>query len=208
MKPIVIHMQSFLHGSLSYDSGYFHVWISATEGTQFFNTNNDKAFFLTLIQDSLSPRGKLHEVQLHTHSYSSEVDLLAYSLTAMGVHLLLHTGRKSSIETLGQNLLLSYQQYLQQQPAVERLPFDTIFIFDKLAGRHEALATSREIHMLHEDWRYDRYSSIGFYLDDRRGDWMRPFRLTSLFEAKPKLYIRFMKSLATESDRVFDYIET
>lgn len=201
-------MQSFLHGSLSYDSGYFHVWISATEGAKFFNTTNDRAFFLTLIQDALSPRGRLDAVQLQMHSYSSEIDLLAYSLTETGVHLLIHTGRKASIEALGQSLLLSYQTYLQQESKVDRLPFDTIFIFDKLAGRHEALATSREIHMLHEDWRYDRYSSIGFYLDDRRGDWMRPFRLTSLFEAKPKLYIRFMKSLATESDRVFGYIET
>ena len=201
-------MQSFLHGELQRDSGYFHVWISAVEGSLFFRHNNDKAYFMTLMQDNLSPRKKLDPAQSHPRGYSYDIDLLAYSLTATGVHLLVHALRKSAIEDFGQALLFSYQAYLQKQSKISDLPFDTIFIFDTLAGRHEALNVSREIHLLHEDWRYDRYSSIGFYLDDRRGDWMRPFRLTSLFESKPKLYLRFIKSQQTESDRVFEYIET
>lgn len=201
-------MQSFLHGSLLHDSGYFHVWISSVKGASFFAGSEDKAFFMTIIQDNLSPRHKLAQLHLRTSSYSSEIDLLAYSLTKTGVHLLVHTTRKTAIEEFGQSLLLSYQTYVQQKDALTQLPFDTIFMFDKLAGRHEALYVSREIHLLHDEWRYDRYSSIGFYLDDRRGDWMRPYRLTSLFHAKPKQYIRFIKSLDTESDRVFEYIET
>lgn len=201
-------MQSFLHGSLLHDSGYFHVWISAIEGSSFFAHNKDKAYFMTLIQDSLSPRGKLDEMSVRTKGYSSEIELLAYSLTTTGAHLLVHTTRKTAIEDFGQALLFSYQTYIQEQLVHNELPFDSIFIFDKLAGRHEALNVSREIHLLHDDWRNDRYSSIGFYLDDRRGDWMHPYRLTSLFEAKPKLYVRFIKSQPIESDRVFEYIET
>jgi len=201
-------MQSFLHGSLLHDSGYFHVWISSVEGTHFFHSNKDKAFFMTLIQDHLSPRAQLLEVPTRPRGYASEIDLLAYSLTETGVHFLVHTTRKIAIEEFGQALLFSYQAYIQKQVSFDQLPFDTIFIFDKLLGRHEALQVSKEIHLLHDEWRYDRYSSIGFYLDDRRGDWMRPYRLTSLFNAKPKYYLQFLKSQETESDRIFEYIET
>lgn len=201
-------MQSFLHGSLLHDSGYFHVWISVVEGAVFFGSDEDRAFFMTLIQDNLSPRQKLSELSTRSWGYSSEIDLLAYSLTITGVHLLVHTTRKAAIEEFGQVLLFSYQTYLQQRSILAQLPFDTIFIFDKLLGRHEALNVSREIHLLHEEWRYDRYSSIGFYLDDRRGDWMRPYRLASLFGGKPKQYLQFMKSQTTESDRIFEYLET
>lgn len=201
-------MQSFLHGALLHDSGYFHVWVSSVKDAAFFNDNEDKAFFMTVIQDNLSPRGKLAELKVPISGYSSEIDLLAYSLTETGVHLLVHATRKTAIEEFGQALLFSYQTYSQQKVSLQQLPFDTIFIFDKLAGRHEALNVSREIHLLHEQWRDDRYSSIGFYLDDRRGDWMRPYRLTSLFNGKPKQYLRFIKSQATESDRVFEFIET
>jgi hypothetical protein len=201
-------MQSFLHGALLHDSGYFHIWISAVEGMNFFDNDEDRAFFMTIIQDNLSPRKKLSELSVKIHGYSSDIDLLAYSLTTMGVHLLMYTSRKSAIEEFGQTLLFSYQSFIQQRSASTQLSFDTIFIFDKLIGRHEALNVSREIHFLHEDWRYDRYSSIGFYLDDRRGDWMRPYRLIALFGGKPKQYLRFMKSQETESDRVFEYLET
>jgi len=201
-------MQSFLHNTLFYDSGYFHVWISSVKDISFFNSDGDKSFFMMLIQDNLSPRAKLDEYPGVSKRYPSEVDLLAYSLTPTGVHLLIHTSRRSAIEEFGQTLLIAYGKYLQEKHIVNELPFDTIFIFDKLRGRHEALNVSREIHLLHDDWRYDRYSSIGFYLDDRRGDWMRPYRLTSLFEGKPGYYLQFIKSQETESDRVFEYLET
>ena len=201
-------MQSFLHGSILHDSGYFHVWISSVKDALFFIDDNDKAFFMTLLQDNLSPRSKLAGFTVFPTGCSADIDLLAYSLTVTGIHLLVHTGRKTAIEELGQSLLYAYQTYLQNKSSVSKLPFDTIFIFDKLMGRHEALNVSREIHLLHDQWRYDRYSSIGFYLDDRRGDWIRPYRLTSLFGGKPKQYLRFIKSQQTESDRVFQFIET
>jgi len=201
-------MQSFLHGALSYDSGYFHVWISSAKDSIFFQSNQDKAYFISILQDELSPRKKLNDTRTSTPSFSSDIDLLAYSLTPSGIHLLLHTIRKTAIEELGQTLLYSYEQYLQEQGTIHHLPFDTIFIFDKLVGRHEALQVSKEIHLLHDDWRNDRYSSIGFYLDDRRGDWMRPYRLTSLFENKPRNYLKFITSQETEKDRLFEYLET
>lgn len=201
-------MQSFLHRTLSHDNGYFHVWISCTRDGVFFADTTDKAFFISLIQDNLSPRFTLDRLKLTTHSYAPDIDLLAYSLTKAGVHLLVHAARKNAIEEFGQALLFSYETYLAGQRTVHALPFDSLFIFDKLVGRHEALRISRYIHLLHKDWRNDRYSSIGFYLDDRRGDWMRPYRLTTLFENKPKHYLQYMKSRQTESDRIFEYIET
>ena len=201
-------MQSFLHNTVLYDSGYFHLWISSANDASFFATDVDKAFFMTLIQDHLSPRAKLQSTHSLSTHFGVEIDLLAFSLTQSGVHLLIHTSRKTAIDEFGQALLLSYSEYLQVQQTITKLPFDTIFIFDKLTGRHEALCVSKEIHMLHDDWRGDRYSSIGFYLDDRRGDWMRPYRLTSLFEGKSRQYLKFIKSQETESDRVFEYLET
>jgi len=201
-------MQSFLHGALLHDSGYFHVWISSVEGSAFFNENPDKAFFMSLIQDGLSPRKNLSAITVQRHGYASYIDLLAYSLSPTGVHLLVYTSRKSAIEEFGQQLLFSYEVYLREQTSLEQLPFDTIFMFDKLVGRHEALQVSKEIHLLHDDWRYDRYSSIGFYLDDRRGDWMHPYRLTTLCDNKPRNYLAFMKSPETESDRIFEFLET
>ena len=201
-------MQSFIHTALLRDSGYFHIWISSVKGQSFFEDTQDKAFFISVLQEYLSPRTMLQEFSSTPKGFAHTIDLLAFSLTAKGVHLLLFTSQKNSIEIFGQAILLSYAAYIQDKHLVPNLPFDSLFIFDNLAGRHEALNVSRDIHLLHEDWRGDRYSSIGFYLDDRRGDWMRPYRLTSLFHNAPRRYVQFLKSQSTESDRIFEYIET
>jgi len=199
-------MQSFLHDALMKDSGYFHIWISTADDVAFFSSDLDKAYFMTILQDNLSPRTRISELSMHSLGYADSIDLLAYSLTRRGVHLLVYTSQKSAIEELGQVLLLGYVEFIQDNPAFTALPFETVFLFDHLAGRHQALAVSRDIHMRHTDWRYDRYSSIGFYLDDRRGDWMRPRRLTSLFHNKPRQYLRFIKSQETERDRIFTFL--
>lgn len=201
-------MQSFIQTALMRDSGYFHIWITAAIGQSFFVTNHDKAFFISLLQDSLSPRTNMQEFSPQPQGFASRIDLLAYSLTVTGVHLLIFTPKKTSIEEFGQVILLQYAAYIQTGRHSLALPFNSLFMFDSLAGRHEALDVSRDIHLLHEDWRGDRYSSIGFYLDDRRGDWMRPHRLTFLFHNKARRYVHFLKSQETEKDRIFEYLET
>lgn len=199
-------MQNSQQLTIESKSGYFHIWISAGSGQSFFYNDDDKAYFLTLIQDALSPRTAYHEASLYSLRFAQVIDLLAYSLTSSGVHLLVHTTSKDIVEKLGQRLLLDYLERLNHNPLVTQLPFESLFTFDYLTGRHQALQVSKDIHLFHENWRYDRYSSIGFYIDDRRGDWMRPYRLTSLFEQKPHRYIRYLRSQATESDQIFSSI--
>jgi len=189
-------------------NGYYHVWISAVKNHVFFKAPHDKAYFISLLQDALSPSSRLQEFPFLSNNLPIEIDLLAYSLTKNSVHLLIYTIRKQSIDELGQNLLSRYAQYVNQQTNYDALPFDTLFIFDYLAGPHEALNVSREIHLLHENWRYNRYSSIGFYLDDRRGEWMRLWRLARLYDNQPSLYLDYVKSVETESDKIFEFIQT
>jgi hypothetical protein len=189
-------------------SGYYHVWISSIEDQSFFLRSLDKAYFISLLRSALSPHDRLQQHSLSADTLAIEIDLLAYSLTETGVHLLVYTIRKQALHELGQRLQTRYAEYIQNQPMFNMLPFETIFIFDKLLGPHEALNISREIHLLHDDWRYDRYSSIGFYLDDRRGDWIRLWRLARLYENQPSQYLDYLKSPETETDKIFAFIQT
>ena len=166
---------------------YYHLWIAAAKDQVFFQTNLDKAMIISLFQKLLSPRGNLKNP-----NHSEELNLIAYSLTDFGMNLLLSAASAKVVEDFGQDLLTRYAHYLQEQRTWEILPFDTIFAYDKLTDEHEALAISREIHLLHEDWRNDRYSSIGFFLDDRRGDWLSPWRLADLYDNDSVWYQNFL----------------
>lgn len=187
---------------------YYHLWIAASKDQLFFADNIDKAFFISLLQDYLSPRKRLSHQIMNDANYAATIDLMAFSLTDFGVNLLVCAVNTASIEALGQQLLTQYASYIQAQQSWEVLPFDSIFVHDLLADEHEALAISREIHLLHDDWQDDRYSSIGFYLHDRRGDWMQAWHLADLFHNDSLWYRQFMLDDSPLGVRQFEYIET
>lgn len=165
---------------------YYHVWIAANQDQTFFKQSLDKAYFISLLQDQLSPR-----VHFQTH-HPAPVDLMAYALTDFGVNLLVCSLDSTAVEMFGQNLLLAYSDYLNQQTSWEVLPFDTIFAHDRLRDIGEALRISREIHLLPDNWRQEFYSSLSFYLDDRRGDWLQAWRLADLYHNDSSWYLEYL----------------
>lgn len=166
--------------------GYYHVSVTLRGGGRLLHSNNERAFVVSQLQDMLSPRLLLNDVPAHKQ-LASCIDLLTFSLRDSSIQLIVFTIDQSLLATFLDHILSRLIQYRSEYTAL--IPeLDTSVTIDKLAGPHQALAHSVNVHLLHEDWEYDRYSSIGFYLHDRRGDWMRTWRLAQLFESDSKHY--------------------
>lgn len=174
---------------------YYHLSINALPDRLLFEDSLDKAYFICLLQDYVSPRDHMSVYKESVHRLA-DVDVIVFSLRNTTVDLVVYAARLESVELFGQNLLEQYIVYLNQQKSHSRtaLPFDTIFSHHKLEDEKQALKLSRQLHLMHDDWRYDRYSSIGFFVDDRRGDWLQPWRLTSLFGNDPQWYLKFLQT--------------
>ena len=201
------YMQGLSLRSLLLDSGYFHIWLSTSDKQRFFDDEVDQDFFLTQLQRLLSPRQSLQPAK-HTHHFTIVIDLLAFSLTASGVHLVVYTSRRRLLHTFTHLLIARYTDFISQQPNRSHHLSNAMVLFDRLAGPHEALNSSRDIHLLQKDWRTTAYSSIRSYLDDVQPEWLRPQRLTSLFDNNPDYYQQFLFSRITERDRIFEFITT
>lgn len=178
--------------SISY--GYYSILISAASG-KLLATNNERAFFLAQLQDLLSPRFLLNSLPAYKQTASC-IDLLAYSIRGDAVRLIIFTIDKGVAVKCFNHALLRLEQYRNEykfgviQPSAE-VRIDC----KKLTGPHQALHESIRLHSLHEDWEFDRYSSIGFYLHDRRGDWMRIWRLTNLYDNSNEQYRELIRSI-------------
>ena len=172
-------------------NGYYHVQVSSAESNRFFKTNNERAFVGVQLQQLLAARSVLED-PLYAKSLAHHIDLLAYSISEEGIQLLTYCIDISSLQHLVTILLERLAQYRSEYRLYIRQPDASVSI-RKLIGEHEALALSADIHLLHKDWEYDRYSSIGFYLHDRRGDWMKLWRLTKLYDNDVSAYRRFVK---------------
>jgi hypothetical protein len=193
------NMTGYSLKALIEETGYFHLWLAATKRNTFFAHDFEKGFFLSQLQRLLSSGGQGSDRPF-------PVELLAFSLTSDGAHLLVYTSRKPILEHLCHTLIQRFSEYLvPSSPGVQLRP---LLIIDSLAGAHEALSVSREIHLLNEDWLCNRYSSIGYYLGEQRASWMHIHRLSKLFHHSPANYRKLLESRPTESDHIFDFIET
>ncbi|HWT39980.1 MAG TPA: hypothetical protein VN081_01740, partial [Dongiaceae bacterium] len=154
---------------------------------RFFTSNNERAFVISQLQNILSTRSLLDNPNGY-RALSAHIDLLAFSLTTTGIELLMFSISELSVHRLAAQLLTQLIDYRQTYQTVHFQ--ETLYCkkVQKLCGPHEALARSISLHCLHNDWEYDRYSSIGFYLHDRRGDWMRLWRLARLYHNQPTYY--------------------
>ena len=178
-------------------NGYYHARVYSGGPQRFFKTNNERAFIGVQIQQLLAARSVLED-PLYAKSLAHHIDLLAFSISEDGIQLLAYCIDIASLQHLMNILLQRLAQYRSEYQLYKNQP-DASVTIRKLAGEHEALGLSADIHLLHKDWEYDRYSSIGFYLHDRRGDWMKLWRLTKLYDNDTSKYRHFIQHTLSRS---------
>ncbi|MGV9001456.1 MAG: hypothetical protein ACOH18_00660 [Candidatus Saccharimonadaceae bacterium] len=174
--------------------GYYFVSITLPGNQRFMKTNNERAFVISQLQDLLSMRLLIGSVPAHKQ-LASCIDLLAFSITSEAIQLIVFTIDASILTYLTDHIPSRLAQYQSEYQAPQGKAIVEPRVYTKkLRGPHQALARSVELHSWHEDWEYDRYSSIGFYLHDRRGDWMRTWRLSQLYDNEPLNYRLLIES--------------
>lgn len=179
--------------------GYYHITICANGPTLLMRSNSERAFIIAQLQYFLSPRLVLGDIPAY-RQLASCIDLLAFSIKSEAIHLLIFSIDADISRYFTDCITTQFQHYrLEQHLSLKTAEPQTCFTIQKLAGPHQALGESLALHLLHEDWEYDRYSSIGFYLHDRRGDWMRTWRLATLYENNPELYRTLLFNQLRES---------
>jgi len=165
-----------------YTYGYCHITITPRDSTKLLRTNSERAFVISQLQDLLSPRLILGDIPAY-RQLASCIDLLAFSISRSAIHLLIFAIDTTVASDFAHRIVARLSQFqYEYRPPHHRPNTEALVTIKRLAGPHQALEHSVQIHLLHKDWEYDRYSSIGFYLHDRRGDWMRVWRLTALYE--------------------------
>ncbi len=175
-------------------SGYYLVTIRPRLTGVLLTSNNERAFIITCLQDLLANHGVLSSPQGAT-KLATHIDLLAFSITKEAVQLVMFSIAYRSVGILTTSLTSQLLQYQSDIPLYATRTTQAInpnVAIRKLVGPHDALHTSIAVHLNHSDWEFDRYSSIGFYLHDRRGDWARLWRLSYLYENNPDNYRQLM----------------
>lgn len=177
----------------SFSQGYYHVTLRTRTTATLLKSNTERAFIMAQLQDLLSPRLFIGDIPAHKQ-LASCIDLLAFSVEPSSIQFVLFSIDRSVARHMCERIVDRFTQYRGDlhMHDIRYTPPDISIALQKLRGPHHALAQTIALHLRHEDWEYDRYSSIGFYLHDRRGDWMRTWRLTQLYENTAANYYQLL----------------
>ncbi len=163
--------------------GYYTSVISKEGSGALLRSNDERAFIIATLQDTLSPRLLIGEVPAYKQMASC-IDLLAFSIRSDAIRLVFFAIDEFIARRFVESIATRLESYQSERGWSQSglKPRRGSATTKKLRGPHHALIVTTNLHLLHEDWEYDRYSSIGFYLHDRRGDWMRTWRMAQLYE--------------------------
>lgn len=167
--------------------GYYLLTIGTVGGVRFLRSNNERAFIIAQLQDLLNTRSILEEPTPHRR-LAAHIDLLAFSIQPTDIRLIIFSISRTSLAQLSRSITQRLLQFQSDNSPARRPSIQPTAMIIRLAGPHNALLQTLSLHLRHTDWEYDRYSSIGFYLHDRRGDWMRLWRLARLYKNRPSTY--------------------
>lgn len=179
------------HKHESIDAGYYVITLRMRSGQRILRSNNERAFVMSQLQDVLGRQSLLEEPSNRSR-LATHLDLLAFSILDRDITFIIFSIARASAIAFAKiimNRLQTYQSEWNLAPSFQSAPLsEASSILTRLSGPYEALNYSVSLHCRHSDWEYDRYSSIGFYLHDRRGDWVHLWRLSQLYENDAQLY--------------------
>ena len=179
--------------TLTTPARYYHIHIHDVFSERFFHSNTERALIISALQKYLGTRSLL-QFPFHEPALAKHIDLLAYSLHENGIELVVFAISKESVTLLTKQLIAELKEF-RFEYTDHSVASSITHAIKTLRGIHHALEITRYVHLLHNDWENDRYSSIGFYLHDRRGDWMRLWRVTRLYDNEPSQYRRYLLSI-------------
>ncbi len=170
---------------------YYHVYNRGVEKRKIFIDDEDYRVFLNLLKRYLDHEPKLDKSgRQYDHLYG-RVELLTYCLMPNHFHLLIYVHDATAMQRLFRGVATSYTGYFNKKYQRVGPLFQDRYKASMILNDSYLLHISRYIHLNPKAWRSWAYSSLPYYLGDKKSSWILPKRITDLFNDKAE-YLEFV----------------
>lgn len=161
---------------------YYHVYNRGINGRKIFLDEDDYAVFLNLLKRYLSKKpSKDNKGREYDNLYNS-LELLSFCVMPNHFHLLIYQKDSDAITKLMGRISTSYATYFNKKYKRKGPLFQERFKASHILRDEYLQHISRYIHLNPKEYKQWQYSSLSYYLKSKKADWVRPQRITELFE--------------------------
>lgn len=171
---------------------YYHIYCRGVNKDTVFNQSKDYAVFLNLLKRYLSKKPvKDKQGREYIHLYG-ELELLSYCLMPNHFHLLIYQISSTAMQQLMHGVLTSYSGYFNKTNGRRGPLFESCYKASLISNDSYLEHISRYIHLNPNNWKDYKYSSLPYYIDKSRAEWLRHKRISNLFDPQQS-YVQFLE---------------
>lgn len=162
---------------------YYHIYNRGVNKRLIFSDNKDYTVFLSLLKRYLSKQPCLNKVGGEYPHYYEKIELLAFCLMPNHFHLLVYQhSEEQAIARFLQSVCTAYTMYFNKKNERVGPLFQGRFRASKISSDNYLQHISRYIHLNPVDYKKYEWSSLPYYLQNHKAEWLVPKRIREIFE--------------------------
>lgn len=176
---------------------YYHVYNRGIDKRVIFLDEQDYTVFLGLLKKYLTG---INTDKTNRHAFMSfegKIELLSYCLMPNHFHLFFYQTDKDALTQLMRRIGTGYVMYFNNRYSRSGRLFQGIYKASCVDKDNYLHHVSRYIHLNPDNYQSYPYSSLDYYLGNKKSEWVKPDRILELFDSKEE-YMNF----------IADYIDT
>jgi putative transposase len=175
------------------EDSYYHIYNRGVEKRIIFLDDQDYTVFLGLLKKYILGVDDFKKNRHKFEKLEDKVDILAYCLMPNHFHLLVYQKDKDGITRLARKLMTSYAMYFNNRYNRVGGLFQGRYKASLINADSYLHHISRYIHMNPEDYMKWPYSSLPFYTDEKKSEWLKTGPILELFDNDKAKYLEFVK---------------
>lgn len=163
-------------------NSFYHVYARGNSRQNIYLDEQDYATFLNLLKRYLSKEQQFDNHGVPYPHLTNKVELLCFCLMPNHFHLLLYQKEEKAMQTLMRGVMTSYSRYFNKKYDRSGGLFESRYKASHIGQDSYLDHISRYIHLNPKEWRTYKYSSLPFYLGQKKAEWLKQERILELFD--------------------------
>ena len=168
---------------------FYHAYNRGVNKEPLFYDDRDYSVFLNLLKRYLSPISDKKGNGVKYLCLSGRVELLSFCLMPNHFHLFIYQHDAAAMRLLLTHVSIAYSMYFNKRYKRIGPIFQQRYRAIRITDDSHLLHISRYIHLNPSNYKLWKWSSLPYYLNSLRSEWVRPDRILGMFNGDYRQFV-------------------
>lgn len=181
---------------------YYHIYNRGVAKDLIYREEKDYLVFLSLLKRSLGSKIEHRDNREPHPNYHSRLELLAFCLMPNHFHLFVYQHDAEAMKQFMKSITVAYSMYFNKKYKRVGPLFQQRYKAVRITDDSQLLHITRYIHLNSPNYESYEWSSYQYYLQKKHATWLKPGRVTGLFNGDYESFVEEYRDRHDELDQL------